>query len=61
MTCSGNGDCDTSTGICDCYEHYSGTACQIANCELLFLLFVLFLFLPFLCFVAFVFLFIVVF
>eukprot|EP01130_Rhizamoeba_saxonica_P001656 TRINITY_DN11530_c0_g1_i1.p1 TRINITY_DN11530_c0_g1~~TRINITY_DN11530_c0_g1_i1.p1 ORF type:complete len:1008 (+),score=249.77 TRINITY_DN11530_c0_g1_i1:33-3056(+) len=29
--CSGNGECDFDTGICDCFEGYSGSTCQVGN------------------------------
>lgn len=30
--CSGKGLCDTDTGMCRCYDGYSGSACQRSAC-----------------------------
>ena len=32
MECSNKGICDRTTGQCDCYDGYDGTACQRASC-----------------------------
>lgn len=31
-TCSGKGDCNTDTGLCKCYDGYTGAACQRTTC-----------------------------
>jgi len=32
MECSNKGICDRSTGVCDCFDGYTGTACMRAAC-----------------------------
>ncbi len=32
MECSNKGDCDRTTGQCNCYDGYDGVACQRASC-----------------------------
>lgn len=32
MECSGQGDCDRTTGSCVCYDGYEGVACQRMSC-----------------------------
>ena len=32
--CSGKGTCDTSTGVCDCFDGYTGEACARLDCPL---------------------------
>jgi len=29
IECSGRGDCDRAFGLCQCYDGYSGNACEV--------------------------------
>jgi len=32
ISCSGQGKCNTATGLCECYDGYSGRACELRDC-----------------------------
>lgn len=32
LACSGKGSCDTKSGLCKCYDGYTGTACERTTC-----------------------------